>query len=239
MSLFRSATMFDAEGRPALFSNSGHFQQFLLNPYLELGLTPRNTIVVNAYIPWLNFTNSYGQQTSAGFGDVELGWRRRLNSVESPWAFSGQFTVLFPTYPADREPAPGNHQVDLEGRALLGRGLRVAHRHAFYNLELAYRYRNGAPADQVRGVATVGWNTTHWLMLLGEFDAMKGLRNGTPASPISNPNAQSDFDLYKYQPSAVFALGHGARLQIGMNSVFSGRNTGCGHTSLLSLWKSF
>jgi len=238
-SLFRTATEFDQFGDPVLFRDAGRFGHFTLNPYVEYGLTSRNTLVANVSAPWLNYSNRYGKQTSAGLGDIEVALKRRINSPESRWAFSGQFTVAFPAYSPTRTPAPGNHQVDLEGRVMAGRGLTLMHHHAFYDLEAAYRYRNSAPADQVRAEATVGMDATHWLMLMGQFFAIKGLRNGDPITITSNPNAQSDFDLYKYQPSMVLSLGHGTRLQLGWNSAFSGRNTGSGHAAVLSVWKSF
>jgi hypothetical protein len=231
--------MYDENGEPAPFGYGGQFHQFILNPYFEYGLTARNTLVVNGSAPWLQFQNNYGKQSSAGLGDIEVAFKRRLNSTESHWAVSSQLTVMFPAYPADRNPAPGNHQVDVEGRFLLGRGLTLGHRHGFYDIEAAYRYRNGAPADQVRADASAGLEVVRRVTLMGQFFAIKSMRNGDPATPNSNPNAQSDFDLYKYQPSIVFAVGHGTKIQGGFCGAFSGRNTGAGHTAILALWKSF
>lgn len=238
-SLFRTGTNFDDAGDPEPFAYAGRFHQLVFNPYVEYGVTARNSLIVNANVPRLNFSNQYSSATSAGLGDVELSLKRRLNSVESPWVFSTQFTVLVPAYSTNRNPAPGNHNVDLEGRFLQGRGFTLARRHAFYDLEVGYRYRHGPPADQVRADATLGFDAAHWLTLMGQFFTIKGMRNGEPISANSNPNAQSDFDLYKYQPSLVFNLGRGTRLQFGMNSAFSGRNTGMGHAALLALWKTF
>jgi len=238
-SLFRTGTMFDENGDPQPFGYGGRFRQFIFNPYVEYGLTPRNTLIVNANVPWLNFSNSSSSESSAGFGDIEAAIKRRFNSTESKWALSGQFTVLFPAYSVSRNPAPGNHNLDVEGRVMAGRGLTLAKHHAFYDAELAYRYRNGAPADQVRADASAGLDAARWLTLMGQFFAIKGMRNGEPLTVNSNPNAQSDFDLYKYQPSVLFNFRHGTRLQVGMNSSFSGRNTGTGHAAILALWKTF
>ncbi len=238
-SLFRTGTNFDDAGDPEPFAYSGHFQQVIFNPYVEYGLTARNSLIVNANVTRLSFRNQYSSATSGGLGDVEVSLKRRLNSVESPWVFSTQFTVLVPAYSASRNPAPGNHNVDLEGRFLQGRGFTLAKRHAFYDLEVGYRYRHGPPADQVRTDVTLGFDAAHWFTLMGQFFSIKGIRNGEPISANSNPNAQSDFDLYKYQPSVVFNLGRGTRLQFGMNSAFRGRNTGTGRTALLALWKTF
>jgi len=238
-SLFRTSTAFDQSGNRQLFSDDGRFRQSTLSSYFEYGLTSRNTFILNTTAPFLDFTNQYGKQTSAGLGDMEVSLKRRLNPVESPWAFSGQLTVMFPAYSATRNPAPGNHQEDVEVRFMAGRGATVAKRHLFWDAEVAYRYRSGAPADQVRSDGTVGMDLTRRLMVMGQFFAIKGLRNGEPLTANSNPNAQSDFDLYKYQPSVVLTLGHGSRLQFGWNNAFSGRNTGRGPATILALWKTF
>ncbi len=238
-SLFRTATAFDQDSNDQRFGNAGRFRQFNLNPYFEYGLTSRNTLVVNAFIPFLAFRNQDSKQTSAGLGDMEVGLKHRFNAPESPWAFSGQMTVMFPTYPDTRTPAPGNHQQDIEGRILAGRGGTIAGHHAFFNTECAYRYRFGAPADHVRSDLTIGFDLAPRLSLMGQFFAIKGLRNGDPFHANSNPNAQSDFDLYKYQPSLLLNLGRGTRIQVGWNDAFVGRNTGRGHAAILALWKTF
>ena len=211
----------------------------MLNPYFEYGLTSRNTLVVNAFVPFLAFRNQDSRQTSAGLGDMEVGIKHRFNAPESSWTFSGQITVMFPAYPETRAPAPGNHQQDLEARFLAGRGGTVARRHAFFDVECAYRYRFGAPADQIHSDLTLGIDLVPRLSLMGQFFAIKGLRNGDPLHANSNPNAQSDFDLYKYQPSLLLNLGRGTRIQVGWNDAFSGRNTGRGHSAILALWKTF
>jgi len=238
-SLFRTATSFDASGKPQLFSDGGRFRQFYLNPYLEYGLTRRLTLVANLPAPFLCFANRYGAQSSAGLGDVEVALKRRFNAIESAWAVSGQFTVMFPAYSPSRNPAPGNHQEDLEARFLLGRGATLAGRHFFWDTEVAYRYRTGAPADQVRADATTGLDLTRRLTLMGQFFSIKGLHNGQPLAANSNPNAQSDFDLYKYQVSLVVKAGRTVRIQGGWSNAFAGRNTGRGQSAILALWKTF
>ncbi len=188
---------------------------------------------------FLDYSNVYGAQHSAGLGDVEVGFKRRFNSVESSWAASGQLTVAAPAYSALRDPAPGNHQEDVEARFLLGHGTAWNQHHGFWDAEAAYRYRSGAPADQFRADFTAGIDLTNRIMAMGQSFIIRGLRNGEPLSPNSNPNAQSDFDLYKGQVSLVFNFGHGTRVQVGWNDAFIGRNTGRGQTVILGLWKSF
>jgi hypothetical protein len=165
--------------------------------------------------------------------------RRRLNGLNSPWALSGQFTVTAPLYSATLDPAPGNHQEDLEGRALVGRGATWGERHWYWDAEAAYRYRTGAPADQVRGDFTAGVDVLPRCLLLGQFFSIKGLRNGEALAANANPNAQSDFDLYKAQGSLVLRVGRKTRVQLGWEHTLAGRNTGRGGTYVLGLWQSF
>lgn len=237
-SFLQTNTTFDASGTKRPFANQGQFRQLSLNPYAECGLTRRYSLVLSLNASFLRYGDQYGSSNSAGLGDVEVGLKRRLNAPESKWAVAAQISTLFPGYPADRNPAPGNHQEDVEGRFLVGRGAMHAHRQFFWDAEAAYRYRFGAPADQVRGDVSAGYNVTARLMGLGQVFAIKGLRNGDPFN-ATNPNAQSDFDLYKAQVSAVVLVRRGTRIQIGWSNAFAGRNTGGGHTVLVGVWKTF
>jgi len=131
------------------------FSSARLQSYVEYGVTARNSLIVNANVPRLNFSNQYSSATSAGLGDVELSLKRRLNSVESPWVFSTQFTccscLLYKSQPRAR-----NHNVDLEGRFLQGRGFTLA-RATLLRLEVG-TVIPWPPADQVRADATLGFD---------------------------------------------------------------------------------
>ncbi|HKS76593.1 MAG TPA: hypothetical protein VJQ82_25490 [Terriglobales bacterium] len=238
-SFFQTTRSFDKGGTTRPFENHGRFRQTALESYLEYGLSKRATVVLKVPAAFLDYCTDDGPLHSSGLGDVEIGGRGRFNSLESPWALSGQFTVAVPAYSAQRNPAPGNHQEDVEARFLLGRSLNRIHHHAFWDAEAAYRYRSGAPADQLRADFTAGIDLTRRLLLLGQSFLIFGLRNGAPVSAITNPNAQSDFDLYKGQVSLVMRLGRGTRLQAGWNDAFAGRNTGQGSTAMLAIWKTF
>jgi protein XagA len=238
-SMFETSRTYDAAGVTRAFTDGGRFRQVILNPYMEYGLTSRNTLVLNTQVPFLDFNNDFGAQHSAGLGDTEIGLRRRVNSPDSPWAISTQFAVKFPLYPADRNPAPGNHQDDVELRVMVGRGMTLLSRHAFWDWQLAYRSRFGAPADQVRSDLTVGVDMAPRLMAMAQVFSIRGMRNGQPVDAISNPNARSDFDLYQCRLTMVFRVATEVRLQAGWNGALAGRNTGRGNTAILALWKDF
>jgi len=229
---------FDAYRDTHLFPDAGRFRQFAVSAYMDFGISRRLDFVANAPAPFLRYANSYGSQRSAGLGDVEMGFKYRLNSAESPWAVSAQITTQFPGYPESRNPAPGNHQEDLEGRFLLGRGAKFAGNHVFWDAEAAYRRRTGAPADQFRGDFTTGMDVTSRLMLMAQVFTITSMRNGAPFQ-TTNPNAQSDFDLYKGEGSAVLKITRKLRVQAGWIYAFAGRNTGRDHTVTLGLWTNF
>ncbi len=236
-SYFATAHDFSVNGHIQPFAYSGRFQQFQINPYFEYGLTSRNTLVVNFWAQHLHYADQFHNLNSIGAGDVEVALRRRFNSLASPWVVSGQMLVLFPAYSASTTPAPGNHQEDFEARALLGR--RNPWRKSYWDAEVAYRYRNGAPADQFRAEAAAGCDVFPRIKLIGQFYAIKSMQNGTPLMPNDNPNAQSDYDLYKSELSLVFKIHPRTRLQAGWIDAFAGRNTGRGNLALIALWKSF
>lgn len=238
-SFFDIGTFFNPASKIQPFDYGGRFRKYELNPYLEYGLTPRVTAVLNVRIPYLEYSNDFNAQRSLGFGDIEAGLRRRFNSQESATVFSGQMTVLFPTYSMDRNPPPGNGQVDVDTRLLLGRGITFARRHGFWEIAGAYRYRSGPPADEFRSDATVGLDLTHRLMVMVQYFGITGLQNGRPFQVGTNPNVQSDFDLYKAQISLVVRMPHRTRFQIGWLDAFAGRNTGHGQEAIIAFWKDF
>jgi hypothetical protein len=237
-SYFQVTRAFDGNGASSAFPNQGKFRQFEINPYLELGISRRNTVVVNAFLPVLRYTDSYGSRASYGLGNVEFGWQRRLSSLESRWVVSTQLTFAVPAYSETRSPAPGNHQTDTEGRFAVGHASEWGRHHLFWDAEAAFRYRAGAPADQFRSGVTGGIETGR-LMCMGQFFGMTGLRNGKPLGEVLNPNAQSDFDLYKAQASLVARLGGGMRIQAGLNRVVAGRSAGQATGFLVAVWHSF
>ena len=237
-SFFRTDSEFSSSGIAEPFANGGHFQQLAFSSYFEVGVTRRTTLLGTVNAPVLRYWDSSGSASSAGLGDTELGVRRRFNSVESPWAVSGQLVVMFPAYPATRNPAPGNHQEDVEARLLVGRGASLGAHHCFWDAEAGYRYRYGPPADQFRADFTSGIDLTRRVMVMGQMFAIKGMRNGQAFS-VTNPNAQSDFDLYKAQASLVVKVARSTRVQAGWNDSFSGRNTGRGSAAILALWINF
>lgn len=239
VSFLQTSRTYDETRAIRKFENDGSFRQIVLNPYLEYGLSPCNTLVLNIQTDFLNFQNAYDAWSSAGFGDMEIGIKRRLNSRESPWALSGQITGMFPAYPETRIPAPGNHQQDIETRFMLGRGADLRGRHVFWDIQAAYRKRFGAPADQIRSDLTAGINLSRKVMAMAQVFNAWSMHNGTSLDRIINPNAQSDFDVHKLEASIVLSATPRTRFQAGWTGTLAGRNVGRGQTLTMALWKDF
>jgi protein XagA len=240
LSYTKIAHEFDAARKVKPFDYGGEFRKLEINPYFEYGLTPRTTITVNAFLPADRFSNRYGSASSFGLGDVEAGVRRRLNPAEARTAVSAQATLKVPAYSDERNPAPGNHQVDAEAGLVVGRGADWGRHHTFVNLAAAYRFRAGAPADEVRTEASWGFDLTRHFSLLVQTMGITGLRNDAPNSvTFTNPNVRSDFDLYKGQVSLIARASKTTQVQLGWIDAFAGRNTGHGQTFLLAIWRSF
>lgn len=234
-SWYRSEKQFDADGISWAMPD---YRQFITEASLEVGVSRRDSILL--HVPGEFLVNQNGHQEGTSLGDVEVSWKHSLLPLKSRWALSGQVLLKEPPYSETQSPAPGNHQADVEGRVLLGRGHELGRQHFFWDLEAAYRYRDGAPADQFRGDGTVGLEMHHGrYMLLGQVFNIVSMQNGQALATISNPNAQSDFDLYKVQPSFVVRVFERTHLQAAWNDAYAGRNTGQGQTWSFSIWQRF
>lgn len=238
-SYFTTSRSFNGSGKLIPFDYNGQFRKIEFNPYIEYGVTNRTSLLFNAFIPLLRFKNNFGSFESAGTGDFEVGFRHRLTPLSSRNVVSVQTLFLFPTYSANRNPIPGNHQYDIEPRLLVGRSYSLEKRSVFWDVEAGWRYRTGAPADQVRMDGSLGVDLFPRVALLGQVFAIKGLQNGSPISATTNPNVQSDFDLYKAQASAIFRVSRSVRFQVAYFRAVAGRGTGAGQGVLFSMWKNF
>ena len=239
VSWFQSAYGYGPKGEVSRYGSNGLFTQFQMMPYLDVGITDRTSLTLNPTLTHLSYHDKFNSNSSGGFGDVEISVRHELTKRESGWLLAGQGTWKFPGYSSSLNPAPGNHQNDFEGRFLVGRSGQCVGKRAFADLEAGYRYRAGAPADQVRTDATGGIAVLPRLTLMAQFFGITSMRNGSAVRPNSNPNAQSDFDLYKGQASAVIKVTRANSVQLGWVNTFAGRNTGKGSTIVIALWRSF
>jgi protein XagA len=221
------------------FSNDGQFRKLEINPYLEYGLLDNLTLVGDFFLRYLDSSDRFGSDTNFGFSDPEIALRYRLSPPDWTTVWSVQGLVKLPVSSSSDTPALSNKQTDLEARLLVGRGFSLWSGSAFWNVELAYRYRNGGPADEIRLDGTFGYYPAPKWLLMAQFFGIQGLRNATSTSSGSNPTIQPDYDLYKGQVSLVYELTPAVRVQIGYARDLYGRNTGAGNAVLAAVWFKF
>lgn len=221
------------------FSNDGKFTKLELNPYIEYGLRDDLTLVLNLFARRVEFSNNFGSDANFGVADPEIALRYRLSAPESLTVWSVQGLIKLPVAAPHGTPPLGNEQTDVEGRLLVGRSFSIGPRWAYWDLEVAYRFRDEEPADEIRLDATLGVSLTERWLVIGQFFGIRGLRNGTPIATHNNPTIDPNFDLYKAQLSVVYTLTKTVRLQVGYLRDLAGRNTGAGQAALFAVWFRF
>jgi Putative MetA-pathway of phenol degradation len=214
------------------------FEKVTINPYLEYGLTDGITLGLSPEYEFLQDHVGAGRiDRTNGFGDVETFARGRL--WHDDWSvLSVQGLVRAPTgYDDGRSPALGYGHVDLEGRVLYGLSGKLGGTSWYTDVEAGLRKRYGPPADEARVDLAIGWRPVpDWLLLAQSFNT-QGLRNasGSTAAQANGP----DYDSFKLQLSAVYALSERVSVQAGGWRELGGRNAGAGNGGLLALWLSF
>ena len=230
---------FTKSGNRRAFSNDGEFTKYEFNPYFEYGVWDDLTLVLNLFARRVAFSNDFTDDVNLGVADPEIALRYRLTPPEARTVWAVQGTIKLPIAAPDGNPPLGNEQTDVEARVLVGRGFSIGDRWAYWNLELAYRFRDEEPADEIKFDATLGVSLSARWLLIGQFFGTVGLRNGTSVRIANNPTIDPNYDLYKAQLSVVYELTKSVRLQLGYVRDLAGRNTGAGDAALLAVWFRF
>jgi hypothetical protein len=236
---YQAEHTFTRGGGRRAFDHDGSFTKWEFNPYLEYGLRNDVTLMASIFLREVEFTNRFGGDRNFGLADPELALRYRLSAPESRTVWSIQGLVKLPVATSSATPPLGNEQTDVEARLLVGRGFSIGGHGAFWNVEGAFRFRDEAPADEVRLDATLGYDVTPNWLVLGQFFGLKGVGNSSPSASPGNPSLETDYDLYKAQVSVVYRIAPSIRLQVGYLRDLAGRNTGAGQGALFALWLRF
>ncbi|MBI5178417.1 MAG: hypothetical protein HZA04_04075 [Nitrospinae bacterium] len=232
---YETKELFDSRGTTYKMASNGVFVKHEVNAYLEYGLGSNFSVCLNLFAVTQQFKSDTVAQTYSGAGDQEMCLKYLI--LASPVNFGVQAGVKVPAYDlAFADPAPGNGQFDYELRLMLGNPILSS---GFWDLEAAYRYRDGYPADEVRIDATVGAGFFARFKVLLQFNGISGMRNGQVYSRGNNPTIDPEYDLYKGGVSFVYDVSQKSSLQIGGIRHFSGTNTGARGSFFLSLWRRF
>ncbi len=215
-------------GIPNPAFGNGTFREYAVGPYFEYGLT--NSVTVGAAADPQLRTLSTASATG-GLGDIDLFIRPTIWRNDD-WAVAVQGLVKVPTgYNPNANPALGNDQVDVEPRFLVGRSFSLGSWPAFADLEVAYRYRFGSPADEVRIDGAFGTHVhDDWMVLIQLYNII-GLQNQAPGG--------TNFSLSTLEVSVVHDLSPTVSVQAGAFSQIASRNYNKGNGVLLSVWWRF
>jgi hypothetical protein len=206
------------------------YNKLELQGLLEYGMTDSFTAIVSPGLRHVDI-NSPVDARRTGLGYTEFGGRYRLLQAES-WVVSGQATFRVPgTNDTSNPAAIGYTGVESDIRGLVGYGFAFRGMPAFVDLELAERFRAGAPPDEFRIDATFGLQVAHqWLLLAQSFNVMS---EGAGSPPFAS------YEYYKFQASTVYSLTPALALQLGAFTTYAGRNALQENGGVFGVWYRF
>jgi hypothetical protein len=167
----------------------------------------------------------------AGFGNSEFGGRVRVIQQDN-WVLSAQGTIRVPGTGDTNNPAAiGYTGADVDLRALFGISFPVYGMPAFFDAQLAQRFRSGGPPHELRLDLTFGLRTAQqWLMLLQQFNVVSEGAGDVPF-PANN--------YHKLQFSVIYDLTPQWSVQGGAFTTFAGRNALQENGVLTGVWYRF
>ncbi len=190
---YEANSEFRADKKSKSFRDDGKFTKQEIYYYLTYTLTKDWTIVGSGTIyNELKYENNFGKNKFSGSGDQFIAGRYSLGGDDSG-SSALQLGATLPIYSRKANPAPGNRQNDVEIRYLKDFYQLLGHS-SFVNGEIAYRFRNSSPSDQIRAELNVGKTIDRWLPMF-HVNYIKGLKNDSGNSSSVNPNTATDFDL--------------------------------------------
>lgn len=219
---------YDSEGKRRPIGCT--FEKREMQIYGEYGLSSKNTLTFKLPYDWLKC----GNNSTSGFGDLELGLIRNLKLQDSK-SISLYGNIIIPTgYSINDNPRIAYGRVGLEGGVLYG----FSGRWGFWDSGLGYRYYFGYPSSQIRAYGGGGINLFQNIQLLTFVDAQIGLGDGKRKQIGENIFLEPDYKLVQ--------LNVGPRLNLGkFSAIFNyqktlyGRKTGDAQGFSFGIWYSF
>ncbi len=230
--LYRTDKAFLANGDQ---QRQPEFTKLEYNPYLEYGWKDDVTLGLSTSLQRLS---QKGNGDNSGLGDTEIFARKRLWQNERAVLSLQPLLKLPGLYDEDETLSLGQGQVDVEIRALGGMAFPLYGQWHYYNLEVAYRQRYGAPADEIRVNQSLGLKVADkWQAVLqnDNYFAVDGDANGTTLRLANS----AGYDMVKLQVSVVHEWDKKTSLQLGAFQHVAGENTGAGSGLLASMWLKF
>ncbi|WP_298037958.1 hypothetical protein [uncultured Desulfuromonas sp.] len=227
---------FDGDGNGKALNFNGEFTEVNGNYYVEYGVFNRLTAIASLYYKDIEQEDNAVIKSTKGIGDVELGLKYGVANW-SGGAVAAQGLVKIPgAYDESPEGGTGvplgNGQYDGELRLLYGQSLWALFP-GYCGVEIGYRWRAEAPADELRYLVEVGTDFSKSLYGRAKLDGIKGMNNGGGFS--SNRNNPNEFDLVKLDLATGFKVTPRWSLEAGYAPAISGESALDGTTYTLAL----
>jgi protein XagA len=198
--------------------------------FVEYGATDWLTLLVSPELLSVDIASPVNAQ-STGPGYLDLGARARLWS-DATSVFSTQIVGSLPGQHDKYDPAEiGNTDAELDLRLLYGRSFTLANCEAYFDGQLAYRFRFDDPPNEVRIDLTLGVRPHPRLTLLAQ--SFNTISDGTAN------NIFEDGREHKIQLSAVWNLTENWAVQLGGIATIAGEEALAQRGVVAALWRRF
>ena len=206
-------------------------QQARAGTLIEYGLTDRLTAILiracststslRRQVPNVPVSTTPSSARATHFSKTRIGWCPARPRLRIP----GTTDTANPA-------AIGYTDFEADFRALLGHNFEVADRPAFFDFELAERWRTDGYPSEFRFEGTLGVKVyPRWMLLAQSFNVVS---EGPGISIFGG-----SYEYYKFELSAVYTLADNWWLQFGGVSTYAGRNALQENGVVLGVWHQF
>lgn len=206
------------------------FSKFEGAVYLEHGLTPKTTLVLQSSFQDIQFRAGVDDVDFSGIGESYIGLRHLLWH-DSTTVISAQGGLLLAgpgEAISDADLGFGN--THFEARFLLGRSFEMAKQDGFVDFQVARRFRPGNIPNEWRLDATAGWRPVNDVQILAQ-----GFYTASEAEfEIARRNTR-----LKLQGSLVYDRNPKTSYQIGLYQTVAGKNIIKEKAFFISIWSRY
>ncbi len=216
---------YNRAGQP---SGTGTDQRLETSIYWEHGLTDRFTVGMQPRLQAIWMHDQSGSSRNLGMAEEKAFarytlWRGDWNVV------SVQGQVGIPGLAQNRLPRLAEPNASYEIRAMYGHAFELpAGLSGFFDLQAAFNYRAGSPADEMTYKVTGGIRVAPGWLVMGQTVSTIGLRNARGTGP--------DYSIHRALLSLVVDLAPQWQIEVGYLRELGGRRAALGQGVLGALW---
>ncbi len=233
---YTTGESFDSGGKRRSYGNDGQFTKWELNVYAEYAPVQNLTLIGNFFGAHINYEDNFSNNSNIGFPYQELGVRYQFaQSIPQ----SIQIMTSIPSSSSSGNPPLSNGQFDLEIDYFIGGEYSLGQFPGWWDIGVGYRFRFGAPADEIRWYAMTGLTFTEAWGAIFKAEGIHGLGNDTTQINSNNVLLTTNFQLIKLTAVALYRFNENWVVTGGPIVHLWGQNTGAGAGAELSLWYEF